>query len=215
MRNIIECREIQVGFKSGFTLLIDELIIPVQAFFHLAGANGSGKSSLLKAVSGLLRLQKGWIRIKGEDISGEENWKQDTGIYLGEHHLPGFLTAREYLTLVCRLKNKSTDLIDEALRLNKLGLNELMGGTKLIRQFSQGMKVRLAILGAIIARPSLLILDEPFAHLDQAAQEELRSLLFDFHQWGATILCTCHERELLEGLVTESATLDKGRILAQ
>lgn len=212
---MIECRNIELGFDSGFQLNIDHLFIRHKAFVVITGANGAGKSVLLKILLNLTKPDKGFVTINGKSNVSDESWKAHTGAYLGESYLMGFLTAKEYFSFITKIKDREKNRTDDwdVTPFYPLCPAEIIKHPILIRDLSTGNQARVGILGALIQQPSLLLLDEPFAHLDRAGQLALKSVLEQLSARGATILLTTHEPDLLRGLATDFITLESGKII--
>jgi ABC-type multidrug transport system ATPase subunit len=165
----------------------------------LLGRNGAGKTTLLRIIAGLSRPSRGSIKLQGSiGILGH-----GIGVY-------DELSALENLALFGRLY----DLPDPRKRademLERVGLARVRDG--LAREFSRGMRQRLAVARAFIHHPSLLLLDEPFTALDDRAIAVLQELLNDARGEGCTIIMSTHQlREALE-LASDVALINRGRL---
>ena len=166
----------------------------------LIGRNGAGKTTLLRILAGLSRPSKGAISIKGP-----------IG-YLG-HGIGVYddLSAIENLTLFGRLAGLSNPEESAEAALEHVGLARVKDG--LAREFSRGMRQRLAIARAFLHNPELLLLDEPFTSLDARAIGVLQKLLSDARARGSTIIMSTHQiREAME-LASDVALLERGRMI--
>jgi heme exporter protein A len=166
----------------------------------LLGRNGAGKTTLLRILGSLSKPSKGEVKILGR-----------IG-YLG-HGIGVYddLSAIENLTLFGQLAglDNPRDAANEALE--RVGLTRVKEG--LAREFSRGMRQRLAIARAFLHNPDLLLLDEPFTSLDDRAVAVLQQLLFDARARGSTIIMSTHQiREAME-LASDVALLDRGRVI--
>jgi heme exporter protein A len=166
----------------------------------LLGRNGAGKTTLLRILGSLSKPSKGEVKILGR-----------IG-YLG-HGIGVYddLSALENLTLFGQLAglDNSKQAANEALE--RVGLTRVKEG--LAREFSRGMRQRLAIARAFLHNPDLLLLDEPFTSLDDRAVAVLQQLLSDARARGSTIIMSTHQiREAME-LASDVALLDRGRII--
>ncbi|SRR5581483_8455854 len=175
----------------------------------LIGRNGAGKTTLLRIIAGFSRAGKGRVRIFGTD-------PRDTAArsrigFIG-HGISVYdeLTAYENLVLFGKLYGLR-DPHHAALEwLERTGLERAKNG--LVREFSRGMRQRLAIARAFLHEPSVLLLDEPFTALDDRAILVLQTLLRDALAQGRTIVMSTHQlREALE-LATHVALLVRGRL---
>ncbi|MCY3832599.1 MAG: heme ABC exporter ATP-binding protein CcmA [Chloroflexi bacterium] len=182
-------------------------------FALLLGANGSGKSTLLRLLSGLSKPSAGSVRIGGWELPGEAMAiRAQIGLVAHRPLLYDNLTARENLAFFGRLygidraecEGRSRDL------LRQVGL--WRRADTLVRTFSRGMKQRLSIARAILHRPDVLLLDEPFSGLDQTAAESLDQLLATARQEGRTIILSTHQLERAPPTGERALILSRGRI---
>jgi heme exporter protein A len=179
------------------------------ACLALIGRNGAGKTTLLRTIAGFSRPMKGKIKILGREPR-ETATRRDIG-FIG-HGIAVYdeLSAMENLMLYARLYG-TADPRGRALEwLEKTGLERVRDG--LVREFSRGMRQRLAVARAFLHEPSLLLLDEPFTALDDRAIAVLQHLLREASAQGRTIVLSTHQlREALE-LATHVALLNRGRL---
>ena len=179
------------------------------ACLALLGRNGAGKTTLLRILAGLSKAAKGQIKIFGEGARAE-NTRRRIGV-LG-HGIGVYeeLSAYENLRLFARLY-KIGDPKRAAMEwLERTGLERVRDG--LVREFSRGMRQRLAVARAFLHNPSLLLLDEPFTALDDRAIKVLQDLLKAALAEGRTVIMSTHQlREALE-LATDVALINRGRL---
>ena len=199
---------------------VDRLSLAVEAgrFYGFLGPNGAGKSTTIKMLTGLLGPSAGSMRILGEDVSDPKralDVKRRIGVV--PENLPLFdnLTAREYLTFIGRMYSLPRETIrertDELLAIMDLANEE----KKLTLEFSHGMKKKLALAAALIPKPDLLFLDEPFEGVDAVASRVLRDVLKRVVERGATVFLTSHVLEIVEKLCTDVGIIAKGRLVHQ
>jgi heme exporter protein A len=175
----------------------------------LLGRNGAGKTTLLRIIAGFSKAGKGRVRIFGKDSRDEET-RRRVGV-LG-HGISVYeeLSAFENLTLFGRLYGLADPPKSATEWLERTGLARVRDG--LVREFSRGMRQRLAIARAFLHNPTLLLLDEPFTALDDRAIAVLQTVLRDAVARGCTILLSTHQlREALE-LATEVVLLGRGKL---
>lgn len=186
------------------------LQVPQGACMALLGRNGAGKTTMLRILANLSRATKGEVKIFGDGSRGDVV-RRKTG-YLG-HGIGVYddLSALENLLLFGRLLGV-TDPEKAAMEaLERVGLERVKDG--MAREFSRGMRQRLAVARAFIHQPELLLLDEPFTSLDDRAISVLQSLLKDALSRGSTIVMSTHQiREAME-LATNVALLERGKIV--
>ncbi len=171
----------------------------------IVGVNGSGKSVLLKMVCGLVRPDEGDITVGGEKLE-KGKFPRDIGVILDN---AGFLpneTGLKNLSIIAGILRKATkEELEETMRL--VGLDP--ASKVKVGKYSLGMKQRLAIAQAIMEKPSLLILDEPFNAIDQQTVKDFRQLLGRLNtQEGVTILMTSHHQEDIQGLCRNVYQID-------
>lgn len=218
MNTAIETVDLTRNF--GDFRAVDRLTLTVEAgrFYGFLGPNGAGKSTTIKMLTGLLGPSAGSIRILGEDVSDlkrAREVKRRIGVVPENLALFDNLTAREYLTFIGRMYSLPRDTIrertDELLAIMDLASEE----KKLTLEFSGGMKKKLALAAALIPRPDLLFLDEPFEGVDAVASRLLRDTLKRVVERGATIFLTSHVLEIVEKLCTDVGIIAKGRLVHQ
>ena len=178
----------------------------------LLGPNGAGKSTLLSIAATLLEPSSGRVTYGGADSTAGPELRARIGLVGHDLYLYPELTAAENLRFfACVYRLDDVDArVDRALAT--AGLSER--GDDMVAAFSRGMRQRLALERALIHDPRLLLLDEPFTGLDDAARQALRERLRAARAAGAIVLLTTHDREAIEGLTDRAVTLVDGRLAA-
>ena len=175
----------------------------------LLGRNGAGKTTLLRILAGLSAPSKGSIKIHGADAR-EEKTRRRIGVLGHGISLYEELSAIENLTLFGNLYGLKNPRKRAEEMLERVDLYRVRDG--LVREFSRGMRQRLAVGRAFLHDPELLLLDEPFTALDDRAIAVLQSMLKDMRERGHTIIMSTHQlREALE-LATHVALITRGKI---
>ena len=212
----IDARELTKVF--GGKPAVDRLTLKVARgrFFGFLGPNGAGKSTTIKMLTGLLRPTSGEASIEGHDLAKERlAIKQVIGVLPEELPLYERLTGEEYLQFAGRMyglsKEETRKRTDELLAF--LSLEEDRG--RLILDYSQGMRKKLALSAALIHNPRVLFLDEPLNGIDPVAGRVVMDLLRRLAQKGVTMFFTSHVLDVVERLCDEVAIIDRGRIVAQ
>jgi ABC-2 type transport system ATP-binding protein len=188
-----------------------DLAVPEHSIFGFIGKNGSGKTTTMKAVLGLVRADRGEISVCGERVSfGETKTNRNVG-YLPD--VPEFyphMTAREYLKLCGEcLGMQRSDITERTEKL--LSLVGLSDEKHRVKGYSRGMKQRLGIAQALIARPKLLICDEPTSALDPLGRKEILDILLSVRE-ETTVLFSTHILSDVERICTDVAFLSDGVI---
>ena len=186
-----------------------DLVIPRGQAALLVGANGAGKSTLLRLVAGLCRPSAGSVKINGRDPQRTPEVRAEIGLLSHQTLLYDELTARENLRFFAQLYGLDNPEERLAAALVAVGLNERLD--QRVGSFSRGMKQRLAIARAILHRPSILLLDEPFTGLDASASTALHRLLCRFRQEGRTCILVTHRLDEAEGLVDRLLVIERGQ----
>ncbi len=213
MHLIIE--ELRKSYGGQTVLDIPRVEIKPGEIVGIAGNNGAGKTTLLRLILDLIPADSGYVMIDGEKANESTQWKENTGSFLDEGFLIGFLTPEEYLHFNALTYGLSAAESDE--RISEYGSfmsNEIMGTGKYIRQLSTGNKQKVGILAAMMVNPPLLLLDEPFNFLDPSSQIIIRNLLAEKNTaLGNTMLISSHNINHLAGICTRVILLEKGKII--
>jgi ABC-2 type transport system ATP-binding protein len=184
-------------------------------FFGFLGPNGAGKSTTIKMLTGLLAPTSGAVRVLGRDLSAEPlEVKRRIGVVPEDLNLFERLTGAEMLAFTGRMYGLArADIAERAREL--LALMELDGEPKkLVVEYSHGMKKKLSLACALIHRPEILFLDEPFEGVDAVASRTLKDLLSRLTARGLTVFLTSHVLEIVERLCTDIAIISSGRLVA-
>ena len=185
------------------------LSVPEHSIYGFIGKNGSGKTTTMKTVLGLLRADSGDIIVNGEKVV---YGRTDTNRYIG--YLPdvpefySFMTAKEYLRFCGEITGMSRAEIEERTK-ELLTLVGLADETHRIKGFSRGMKQRLGIAQALLSRPKLLICDEPTSALDPIGRKEILDILLAIKD-QTTVLFSTHILSDVERICTDVAFLKDG-----
>jgi len=204
--------------KFGNLTAVDGIDLQVEAgqFFGFLGPNGAGKSTTIKMLTGLLSPTSGRMQLLGLDFSAHPvDVKRQIGVVPEGMGLLDRLTGSEYLQFVGRMYG--LDRPTTRQRSNELlEFMQLADRPKtLIADYSHGMQKKLALAAAVIHRPRILFLDEPFEGVDALAAGALKALLGRMIERGTTIFLTSHVLEIVERLCSHVAIIHKGRLVAQ
>jgi ABC-2 type transport system ATP-binding protein len=185
-------------------------------FFGFLGPNGAGKSTTIKMLTGLLRPTAGEASIEGLDLGQRLlDIKRIIGVLPEELPLYERLSGEEYLHFAGRMHG----LTREETRRRASELLEFLSLTeersKLIVDYSHGMRKKTALAAALIHNPRVLFLDEPLNGIDPVSGRVVTDLLSRLAQKGVTIFFTSHVLDVVERLCDEVAVIDRGRIVAQ
>lgn len=206
MDMILETSNLTKKFKEQTA--VDQISIQVErnSVYGLLGANGAGKSTALKMITGMLHPSSGSIRFEGHAWCRED--LKDIGALIETPPIYDNLTARENLKVKTTLLGIPESCIDEVLQTV-----DLTGtGKKKAGQFSMGMRQRLGIALALLNHPKLLILDEPTNGLDPLGIQELRELIRSFPEQGITVILSSHILSEVEQIADHIGILTNGRL---
>lgn len=180
--------------------------------YGLQGKNGSGKTMLMRAISGLIRPTSGRIVINGEQLHKNISIPRSIGLLLeNPSPLPEY-DASQNLKLLAKMQG---GVPEEEIRqlIRDVGLDD--AGHKKVEKYSLGMKQRLGIAAAILGSPDIILLDEPINAIDGEGVEEIRSLILSLKNEKRIIIVACHDKEEMNLLADEIVHLRDGRIEGQ
>jgi ABC-2 type transport system ATP-binding protein len=179
------------------------------------GPNGSGKTTTMKIVTGLIEMTLGQVLFQGKPIQDDlVGYKRRMGYVPEEPYLYHHLSGLEYLTMVSQLRNlpqrEALDRIDGLLRM--LALYDDRHAS--ISGYSKGMRQKVLIAAAIMHNPELVLLDEPFSGLDVGSALVLRSLIQELAARGKVVLFSSHELDTVERVCSHVLILHRGKVVA-
>lgn len=186
-------------FKSGFV-------------YGLYGQNGSGKTMLLRAISGLINLDSGSIFIDGEKLHDKIEFPPETGIVIENMELLPECSAKRNLQMLAKIKNIA-DEKDIIFSLERVGLDP--DSDKKVKKFSFGMKQRLNIAQAIFENQKIILLDEPTNALDEEAVQLIYKIIREEKSRGATIIVATHHKEDLKEVCDVILKIAEGKIVEE
>lgn len=193
-----------------------DLNVPSGAFYGFLGANGAGKSTTIRMLCGQIPPSAGTARVAGFDVAREPlEVKRHIGVMPEEPVLYERLTAAEFLEFAGRLHDLPAD---EARRRTNdlLDLLELANARdRLIADYSMGMRKKTALAAALIHRPRVLFLDEPFNGLDTLSVRTISRVLQRLTEGGTTVFFSSHVMETVERLCSRIAVLARGKLVAE
>jgi ABC-2 type transport system ATP-binding protein len=197
---------------------VDGLDLTVRAgeFYALLGPNGAGKTTTLKMVVGLLRPDAGSISILGTDVLADPvSAKQITAWISDEPMIYDKLTPFEYLEFVAGLWGIDAVVAETRARelLEWLGLRD--HAHERCEGFSKGMRQKVALAGALVHDPRVIILDEPLTGLDAASARQVKSVLRERVSAGGTVIMTTHILEVAERMADRIGIIAGGRLIAE
>ncbi len=178
--------------------------------YGIVGRNGSGKTMFLKSLCGFLTPTSGTVLINQKDIYKEEMFSNNVGISFSNSNYIKDLTGFENLELIANIKKQISkeDIIDALKKVNLLKEKDKKYG-----KYSLGMKQKLDIAQAIMEKPEILLLDEPFNGLDDESVKLIKKLIIDLKNSGNTIIIATHIKDDIENFCDEVIRFDMGTIV--
>jgi len=215
-KNIINCNTVSKQFGYFFALKKVSFSVRQQTIFGIAGANGAGKTTLVKILSGLLRPTLGNIEISGMNYDDHSNIiRQNIGITTDESFLYEELTIFENLKFYDNLhlnfeKSNIKTKIEHLVK--KFNLEDWVNEP--VSTLSHGMKQKVELIRALIHKPSVLFLDEPFSGLDYKTTNMLINFFKELKELGkVSIVLTTHKIDLFQKICDKLIILEKGKIV--
>lgn len=193
--NAIEFKDYQKAVKRNTVLDIPSLSLSQKQIHGFWGHNGSGKTMLFRAVSGLIHPDSGYVSVFGKKIGEDCSFPDNLGLLIEHIGFWPQVSGMDNLRFLASIKSKINDN-DILNALDRIGLSR-ESAEKKYSTYSLGMKQKLAIAQAIMERPDLLILDEPSNSLDEKSVEALWKIIHEEKANGATVLISSHHKEEL------------------
>ncbi len=193
-----------------------DLDVPRGSFFGFLGPNGAGKTTTIHILIGLIEATAGEVEVLGLRVPEQlSELKRQIGVVPDESVLFDRLTGLEFLDFVGRMYGLPHPTASERSR-ELMGLFELDSmDSSLVAGYSKGMKKRLALAAALIHRPKLFLLDEPFEGVDPVGARMMKEILLQQVRQGATVFLTSHVLEVIERLCDRVAIIDHGRLIVE
>jgi ABC-2 type transport system ATP-binding protein len=212
----IAVRDLRKVYASKAAVDGLNLTVPRGSFFGFLGPNGAGKTTTIRMLMGLAPPTSGTIEILGLPMPGrEDEAKEKIGLVPDESMLFDHLTGPEFIEFVGRMYRLPREVARERAR-ELITLFELDGSQrKMIGDYSKGMRKRVAMAAALIHRPQLFLMDEPFEGVDAVGARLMKDILIAQVRQGATIFLTSHVLEVVERLCDHIAIINEGKIVTE
>lgn len=202
---------------SGNKKAVDSLNLEVETgeIHAFIGHNGAGKTTTIRAVVGIMDFDEGEILIDGHSVKIEPVKCKSITAYIPDNpDLYDYVTGIQYLNYTCDMF--SVPQKERSIKIQKYAdifkLTDNLGN--LISSYSHGMKQKLALIGAFIHNPKLLVLDEPFVGLDPEASFQLKKIMRELCDSGSGIFFSTHVLEVAEKLCDKVSIINRGRLIA-
>lgn len=209
MGTVVRLEDYCKSFKSAEVLKNINLTLESGKVIGLKGKNGSGKTMLMRAISGLILPTSGKVYINDKELGRQISFPPSIGILIENPSFISNYTGFKNLKILASIQNRiSDDEIRDAIR--KVGLDP--DDKRTFKKYSLGMKQRLGIAAAIMERPDIVILDEPINALDEAGAGLIKGLLDELKANGSLIIIACHDTEELNYLSDDIYEIYDGEI---
>ena len=202
-------------YGNNTVLDIPQLTIGSGELVGLVGNNGAGKTTLMRLVLDLIEATGGYVETDGRRVTEDAAWKQFTGSFVDGRFLIDFYTPEEYFGFIARVYGLSQETLDNRLeQYQALMHGEILGTRKYLRQFSEGNRQKIGIIGAMLINPKVLILDEPFNYLDPTSQITVARLIRQMNeQLGTTVIISSHNLSFVSEITSRILLLEKGHVI--
>jgi ABC-2 type transport system ATP-binding protein len=211
---MIEANNLTKVYGNITVLTIPNLKIDKGESFGLVGNNGAGKTTFFSLILDIIKANSGNVLSKGKDVKMSEHWKDYTGAYLDESFIIDFLTPEEYFEFIGTLHGSTKQQTKDKIQTYSDFFNgEILDKKKFIRELSKGNQKKVGIIGALLPDPEILVLDEPFPHLDPSSVIRLKRMLKELHEKGVTLLISSHDLNHVTEVCDRIVLLEKGKII--
>lgn len=180
------------------------------AVYGFKGINGSGKTMLMRLISGLIRPTQGEISMNGKILGKDISFPNSIGVFLEN---PAFLDAYSGFNNLKLLASIKSVASDEDIRNTLLRVGLDPDSNKKYKKYSLGMKQRLGIAAAIMEKPEIVILDEPTNSLDEDGVDLVKHIVRNEKERNALVVVSCHDEGILKGMSDEVFLLEQGRLI--
>ncbi|MBF00424.1 ABC transporter ATP-binding protein [Flavobacterium coralii] len=212
---MIQVHNLKKAYNGVTVLNIASLEIPKGESFGLVGNNGAGKTTFFSLLLDLIQPSAGYITSNNIKINESEGWKPFTSAFLDETFLIGYLTPEEYFYFIGDLRGLNKADVDAFLTQYEDFFNgEILQKKKYLRDLSKGNQKKVGIIAALIGKPEVIILDEPFANLDPTTQFRLKKVLKELaDDPEVTILVSSHDLAHTIEVSNRIVALQKGEVV--
>lgn len=212
---MLEIKGLTKKYKNADKNAIEDINLTIENgdIYGFIGPNGAGKSTTIKCLVGIHSFEKGSIMLDGLSIKDNPiEFKHQIAYVPDNPDLYEFLTGMEYINFVSNVYDEDVSKEDVINLAKKFNLeNNLL---EPIRTYSHGMKQKIALIGALIHKPKLIVLDEPFVGLDPKAAFDLKEIIKELCQNGMMVFFSSHVLEVVEKFCNKIAIIKNGQIVS-
>ncbi len=212
---MIQVNQLSKKYNGVTVLNIPHLDIPSGQSFGLVGNNGAGKTTFFSLLLDLIEPTTGHVTNRGVRVNISEDWKPFTAAFLDESFLIGYLTPLEYFYFIGDLRKQPRADVDALLaRYEEFFNGEILNSKKFLRDLSKGNMKKVGIVAALIGRPNVVILDEPFANLDPTTVSRLKRIIRELaSDPEVTVLVSSHDLAHTVEVCERIVALQKGEVV--
>lgn len=212
---MIQINNLSKKYNGTMVLNVNDLNIPHGQSFGLVGNNGAGKTTLFSLILDLIQPTTGEVKIDDIQVNVSENWKTKTSAFIDESFLIGYLTPEEYFYFIGELRGwNKADVDGFVADFTDFFNDEILNKKKYIRDLSKGNAKKVGIVAALIGKPEVVILDEPFANLDPTSQFKLKKLMKQLAEdQQTTLLVSSHDLQHTVEISNRIVVMQKGEIV--
>ena len=210
--NVLQIKNLQKGFKDTQVVNLSSLSVQQGEIYGFLGPNGAGKTTTMKMILSLISRTAGEIEVFGQPIGTDKQYLNQIGSMIEEPSYYPNLTGYENLLVFQKILGFDKKNIQETLKI--VGLDQPKNKRKLVKDYSLGMKQRLALAFALVKKPRLLILDEPTNGLDPAGIHEIRELIIKLaKEQGITVFISTHILSEVEHIADRVGIINHGQLV--
>ena len=210
MSEVLKISNLSKSFGKKRVLFNFDMTLEKGKIYGLLGKNGTGKTTLIRTIMGIIRSDQGEVSYKGHKICfNSSNYKKEIGYIPEDPFFYSWMTVGNFLAFNASF-HPTWDKTSAADYLDKFSLNR----KERIRNLSRGMKLKLGLIAALSHKPELLIFDDPTSGLDVPTRQTfLKDIISEFAERGTTILFASHMVHELDGIIDHLMILDKGKLI--
>lgn len=213
---MLEIRNVSKTYKKSSVKAIDSISLVIEDgdIYGFVGPNGAGKSTTIKCVTGILKFEEGDILLDGVSIKDNPLALKQKMAYVPDNpDIYENLSGIDYINFICDVYGVEKNRSEDIKRYSTLfGIEERLGDA--IKNYSHGMKQKVVLIAAILHKPKLLVLDEPFVGLDPKAAFDLKEIMKELCANGTMIFFSSHVLEVVEKLCNKIAIIKDGKIIS-
>ena len=214
---MLEIKDFSFKYPNG-KMAVENLNLHVESgdLYAFIGHNGAGKTTTIKSIVGILKYEKGSIFVDGKSVLDSPLETKSKISYLPDNpDLYDSLTGIQYLNFLADIYKISKNDRKELIVQYAMEFDMLDNLNNYISSYSHGMKQKLALIGAFIHKPKLLILDEPFVGLDPKASFIVKKMMREFCEQGGAIFFSTHILEVAQKLCNKMAIIKSGKLIKE